>query len=137
MVINNWMTVACKRKLCPMTSADFLLSSIRLRPRIYIGKDIALGPGKIDLLEMVGQTRSISAAARALGIPYKKAWLLVDSLNQGFGRPVVDTATGGKGGGGARLTPLGQELVSRYAALEQRINAASEAELQALLALAD
>lgn len=119
-----------------MTSAENPSFSIRIRPRIYIGKNIALGPGKIDLLQMVGQTRSISAAARALGIPYKKAWLLVDSLNQGFGRPVVDTATGGKGGGGARLTPLGQDLVSRYVALEQRINAASEAELQALLALA-
>lgn len=121
----------------PMTSANEPAPSIRIRPRIYIGKNIALGPGKIDLLEMVDKTRSISAAARALGVPYKKAWLLIDSLNQGFGRPVVDTATGGKGGGGARLTPLGQELVSRYVALEQRINAASEAELQALVALAD
>lgn len=120
-----------------MTSANEPAPSIRIRPRIYIGKNIALGPGKIDLLEMVDKTRSISAAARALGVPYKKAWLLIDSLNQGFGRPVVDTATGGKGGGGARLTPLGQELVSRYVALEQRINAASEAELQALVALAD
>lgn len=120
-----------------MTSADAPTPSIRIRPRIYIGKNIALGPGKIDLLEKVDQMRSISAAARALDMPYKKAWLLIESLNQGFGRPVVDTATGGKGGGGARLTPLGQALVSRYVALEQRINAASEAELQALLALAD
>lgn len=117
----------------PVTSA----LSIRIRPRIYIGNNVALGPGKIDLLEMIDRTHSISAAARALGIPYKRAWLLIDSLNQGFGRPVVDTATGGKGGGGARLTPLGQELVSRYVALEQRINAASEAELKALVALAD
>ena len=121
----------------PMTSADAPTPSIRIRPRIYIGKNIALGPGKIDLLEKVDQMRSISAAARALDMPYKKAWLLIDSLNQGFGRPIVDTATGGKGGGGAHLTPLGQALVSRYVALEQRINAASEAELQALLALAD
>lgn len=120
-----------------MTPADSPASSIRIRPRIYIGKNIALGPGKIDLLDRVGQTRSIAAAARALGLPYKKAWLLIDSLNQGFGRPVVDTAAGGKGGGGACLTPLGQELVIRYMALEQRINAASEAELQALLELAD
>lgn len=120
-----------------MSMTSTALSSIRIRPRIYIGKDIALGPGKIDLLEKVGEMRSISAAARALGIPYKRAWLLVDSLNQGFARPVVDTATGGKGGGGARLTPLGEALVERYTALEQRINAASESELQALLALAD
>lgn len=111
--------------------------TIRIRPRIYIGDAIALGPGKIDLLRHVGEMRSISAAARALGIPYKRAWLLIESLNRGFCRPVVSTATGGKGGGGATLTPLGQALVERYLALEERINASSAAELAALQALAD
>lgn len=62
--------------------------SIRIRPRIYIGKNIALGPGKIDLLEKVDQMRSISAAVWALDMPCNKTWLLVDSLNQGFGRSV-------------------------------------------------
>lgn len=107
-----------------------------VRPRLYIGDCIAIGPGKIDLLRLVGETRSISAAARALGMQYKKAWLLIESLNQGFGRPVVVTATGGKGGGGATLTPLGQELLARYTALEWRINAAAAPELVALQALA-
>ncbi|MDR3368893.1 LysR family transcriptional regulator [Rhodoferax sp.] len=110
---------------------------ILVRPRIYIGEGIAIGPGKIDLLRLVGETRSIAAAARALGIPYKRAWLLIDSLNQGFGRPVIETATGGKGGGGATLTPLGQQLVACYAALEQRLNAESTSELDALSLLAN
>ena len=110
--------------------------AILVRPRIYIGESIVIGPGKIDLLRLVGETRSIAAAARALGIPYKRAWLLIDSLNQGFGRPVVETETGGKGGGGATLTPLGQQLVACYAALEQRLNAESTAELDALRAVA-
>ena len=107
-------------------------AAVMVRPRVYIGENIALGPGKIDLLRAIGEIRSLSAAARSLGIPYKRAWLLVDSLNQGFGQPVVQAAAGGKGGGGTTLTALGAELVSRYDALERRINEASIAELKAL-----
>lgn len=110
--------------------------AILVRPRIYIGDGIAIGPGKIDLLRQVGETRSIAAAARALGVPYKRAWLLIDSLNQGFGRLVVETATGGKGGGGALLTPLGQQLIERYDTLETSLNASAGKELQALRKLA-
>lgn len=106
--------------------------AVVVRPRVYLGDVLAIGPGKIDLLQQVAATHSIAAAARALGIPYKRAWLLLDSLNKGFGRPVVETATGGKGGGGATVTPLGLDLVSRYHALEERINTASSAELGAL-----
>lgn len=103
-----------------------------VRPRIQFGPALAIGPGKIDLLRAVAETHSISAAARALGLTYKRAWLLIDTLNAGFGRPVVETATGGRGGGGARLTPLGEQLVARYDALEARLNAAARAELAAL-----
>lgn len=119
-----------------MDSAKTDPCTILVRPRLYIGDRIAVGPGKIDLLRRVGETRSISAAARSLGMQYKKAWLLIDSLNQGFGRPVVATATGGRGGGGAALTPLGQELLACYAALERRINVEANRELDALRALA-
>lgn len=112
-------------------------NAITVRPRLYIGERITIGPGKIDLLRRVGETRSISAAARGLGMPYKKAWLLIDSLNQGFGSPVVVTATGGKGGGGAALTPLGQQLIASYAALEAQMNTQASPELEALRALAD
>lgn len=111
-------------------------TAILVRPRVYIGEDIAVGPGKIDLLRKVGETRSIAAAARALEMPYKKAWLLIDSLNQGFGKPVVETAAGGKGGGGASLTALGEQLIARYEALEASLNASAGGELEALRALA-
>lgn len=103
-----------------------------VRPHLYIGTSIALGPGKVDLLREVAATHSISAAARALGMTYKHAWLLVDSLSQAFGRPVVETAIGGKGGGGARLTELGTRLVECYAAIEARLHASAKNELEAL-----
>ena len=120
-----------------MSRSRFKQQAVIVRPRIYIGDSIILGPGKIDLLRLVGETHSISAAARALRVPYKRAWLLVDSLNEGFGRPVIVTTRGGKGGGGTLLTLLGQELLTRYTALERRINAESAAELEALRALTD
>ena len=110
--------------------------AVMVRPRLYIGESIAIGPGKIDLLRQVAVTHSISAAARSLGMTYKRAWLLIDSLNQGFGRPVVETSTGGKGGGGATLTALGSHLVERYAAIEARLNDAAKDELDALRRLA-
>jgi molybdate transport system regulatory protein len=120
-----------------MTSKKSNACAVLVRPRVYIGDGIALGPGKIDLLRQVGETRSIAAAARALDLPYKRAWLLIDSLNQGFGRPVVETATGGKGGGGASLTTLGQQLIERYDALETSLNTSAGKELQALRDLAN
>lgn len=75
-----------------MTSKRNRPCAVLVRPRIYIGDGIAIDPGKFGLLRAVGETRSIAAAARSLGVPYKRAWLLIDSLNEGFGRPVVDTA---------------------------------------------
>jgi molybdate transport system regulatory protein len=111
--------------------------AVLVRPRIYIDDGIAIGPGKIDLLRAVGETRSIAAAARSVGVPYKRAWLLIDSLNVGFGSPVVETATGGKGGGGASLTALGQQLVTAYDAREKRLNTEAAPELEALRQLAD
>ena len=111
--------------------------SVIARPRLYIGESITIGPGKIDLLKQVEATRSISAAARALGISYKHAWQMIDSLRQGFGRPIVATATGGRGGGGAALTELGCQLVARYGAIEARISINAKAELEALRRLAD
>ncbi|WP_423708784.1 winged helix-turn-helix domain-containing protein [Undibacterium sp. WLX3042] len=111
--------------------------AILVRPRIYIGEGIAIGPGKIDLLRQIGHTRSIAAAARVLGVPYKRAWLLIVSLNEGFGQPVIETASGGKGGGGATLTTLGQQLVICYDALERRLNAEATQELEAIRRLAD
>lgn len=111
--------------------------SILVRPRIYIGDGISIGPGKIDLLRLVAETRSIAAAARALEIPYKRAWLLIETLNEGFGRPVVEATSGGKGGGGTSLTPLGYQLVECYDALQAKYNAETLPELEVLRALAE
>ncbi len=110
--------------------------AVLVRPRVYIGTEIAVGPGKVDLLRQIDEMRSIAAAARALGMPYKRAWMLIDSLNQGFHRPVVKTATGGRGGGGASLTSLGRRLVAAYDALEERVNAGASAELKRFRSLA-
>ena len=103
-----------------------------IRPRVHLTPDVLLGPGKIDLLRQVDEKRSISAAARAMGMSYKRAWQLVDVLNRDFGSPVVTTATGGRGGGGAALTALGRALVDRYGALEDCLNASASVELAAL-----
>lgn len=105
-----------------------------IRPRIQLDAATAVGPGKIDLLRQVAATRSISAAARAMGMSYKRAWLLIDALNEGFGG-VVETSTGGRGGGGARLTPTGEALIGAYDALERRLNASAKREIADLLAL--
>jgi molybdate transport system regulatory protein len=77
-----------------------------------------IGPGKAALLESVQSTGSISAAARAMGMDYKRAWLLIESLNNAFTSPAVERATGGIGGGGATLTALGIDLIARYRRLE-------------------
>ena len=111
--------------------------AVLLPPHVTIGDAITFGPGKIELLRKIGEGHSISSAARALEMTYKRAWALIDTLNRGFGKPVVETSSGGKGGGGARLTPLGEELVARYLALEAKLNAAAPAELAALAELAD
>ena len=91
----------------------------RLVLRIDFNKTRALGPGKVRLLELVGETGSISGAGRAMGMSYRRAWLLVDSMNQTFRLPVVQTRGGGAGGGGADLTPFGAGLVESYRTMER------------------
>ncbi len=91
----------------------------RLTLRIDFGDDRALGPGKVRLLELVHQTGSISAAGRAMGMSYRRAWLLVGALNRTFRLPVVETRGGGVGGGGANLTAFGSGVVEAYRAMER------------------
>lgn len=86
--------------------------------RIRYSDDARLGPGKIALLEAVERTGSIAAAGRELTMSYRRAWLLVDSLNRMFEGGVVEASPGGANGGGARLTPVGRELVAAYRAVE-------------------
>ncbi|MEO8629185.1 MAG: LysR family transcriptional regulator [Betaproteobacteria bacterium] len=92
-------------------------------------KAIAMGPGKADLLQAIDSSGSISAAARALGMSYRRAWLLVDTMNQSFKSPVVETLTGGQQGGGARITDLGQEILRRYLTMESKAAASVRKEL--------
>lgn len=112
------------------------IQAMMVRPRLHIGDSIIIDAKKIELLKQVEATRSISAAARAIGMSYKHAWLLIDSLRQGFGRPVVATAIGGRSGGGAALTKLGSELIERYRAIEVRVSLSSRTHLEALRRLA-
>jgi molybdate transport system regulatory protein len=107
----------------------------RLWIKIYFGDRGQVGPGTVRLLRAIAEHRSISAAARAEGMSYRRAWVLVDQMNRTFGRPVAATHTGGRGRGGAELTPLGEEIVRRYSELVARAAAAGEAELAGLSAL--
>jgi molybdate transport system regulatory protein len=104
----------------------------RLTVRIDFGSDRALGPGKIRLLETIGQTGSISQAGRALDMSYRRAWLLVDDMNHCFRKPVVSTQPGGAQGGGAALTPFGQALIDKYRSIETQATAATKAQLHEL-----
>src|SRR5579862_5350407 len=78
--------------------------------RVMFGADIAIGPGKAELLEAIERTGSISAAAKRLGISYRRTWILVDTMNRCFREPVVDSSTGGPGGGGAAVTAFGKRV---------------------------
>ena len=112
-----------------------MTARIRFRLRVTRGTDIALGPGKVDLLEAIATKGSITAAARSLGMSYRRAWLLVDTMNRCFREPVVDAEKGGKRGGGTRLTATGVEAVRRYRRVEQLAAGASANEMRALLKL--
>jgi len=98
--------------------------AVTLRIRIAVGANIAMGQGKADLLEAIGRTGSISAAARELDMSYRKAWLLVDEMNQCFPSPVVTAIKGGLRGGGAQVTDLGQEALTRYRRILAKASAA-------------
>jgi len=106
-----------------------------IRPRIAFSSKFAVGPGKIDLLRAIAASGSISGAARSLGMTYKRAWLLIDSMNQGFGRPVVERSIGGKGGGGAWLTSRGEALLRHYDDIERVCQEAAASSLALLDAL--
>jgi molybdate transport system regulatory protein len=104
----------------------------RLRVTITLNSGARLGPGKAQLLESVQDSGSISAAARALGMDYKRAWLLLDSINRAFSTPTVKRVAGGTGGGGAVLTPFGKKLLARYRRLEAAAQRMAAADLKAL-----
>jgi molybdate transport system regulatory protein len=100
--------------------------------RIVFESGARIGPGKAKLLESIRDTGSISAAAREMGMSYKRAWLLLDSMNQAFTELVVTAAPGGAGGGGATLTPFGAEVLERYRRTHDRAAATATDDLAAL-----
>jgi molybdate transport system regulatory protein len=108
------------------------LATARLTLRVDLGEDRAIGPGKIRLLEAIRDTGSITQAGIALGMSYRRAWLLVDDMNNCFREPVVAAQAGGTHGGGAALTPFGARLINQYRAIEAEAHSANATRLHEL-----
>lgn len=106
-----------------------------IKIRIPYGTLSAIGPGKADLLETIDRRGSISAAAKDMGMSYKRAWDLVDTMNHAFREPLVVTATGGSHGGGAQISEFGYEVLRRYREIESKANASIATEARELTAL--
>lgn len=101
--------------------------------RLFRGEEVAMGPGKADLLDAIIQTGSISAAARAMNMSYRRAWLLVDMMNRSFREPLVHGAAGGRQGGGAFVTDAGVRVLGQYRAMEAAALAAAQPHLDILI----
>jgi molybdate transport system regulatory protein len=108
------------------------MAETRLTVRVDFGADRALGPGKIRLLEAVKNSGSISQAGRSLDMSYRRAWLLIDDMNRCFREPVVAAQPGGAQGGGATLTPFGEQVIESYRAIEARATAATKQQVREL-----
>jgi molybdate transport system regulatory protein len=106
-----------------------------LRIRIVFGEDTMLGPGKADLLERIRDTGSIAAAGRSMSMSYKRAWMLVESMNAAFCKPLVESNRGGAKGGGAHLTDTGAEVLANYRKLEDIMAEAGAARISAIQSL--
>ena len=104
----------------------------RSRYRIMSGDQIALGPGKVDLLESIDKVGSISEAARQINISYRRAWEMVNTMNQCFSKPLVESMKGGKGGGGAKLTSLGEKVTAIYRQMEVKASLSTKQEWNSL-----
>jgi len=115
-----------------MSPASVPPAASRLSIRLDLAGGGRIGPGKVALLEAIGREGSISAAGRALGMSYRRAWELVEALDRSIGAPVVERAAGGARGGGAALTDAGRELVARYRAIERAASRAAQDDLRAL-----
>lgn len=108
---------------------DQILMSTRLTLRLDFDDGRRLGHGKIALLEAIRRTGSIAAAGREFGMAYRRAWLLTDELNRMFAAPLIETRGGGRNGGGAVLTALGEEVVTLYRAAEAKAIAIADDEI--------
>jgi molybdate transport system regulatory protein len=110
---------------------------LRPRLRVMIGDEIALGPGRIDLLELIEETGSLRSAAKRMGVSYMRAWKLMKSTNRSSREPLVEVARGGKSGGGAKLTAAGRKAFQLYRDMEKQVHRATRTswtEMRKLLA---
>jgi molybdate transport system regulatory protein len=108
------------------------MAGTRLSIRIDLENGNRIGPGKIALLEAIRSAGSISAAARTLGMSYRRAWLLVEEVNHALREPAVTAETGGRRGGGAIVTPAGERLVGLYRTIESHARTAAGGEFRAI-----
>ena len=108
------------------------MAGTHLSIRIDLASGERIGPGKIALLEAIRSTGSISAAARSIGMSYRRAWLLVEELNRTLREPAVTAETGGPGGGGAMVTPTGDRVVGLYRTIESQARTAAGGEFRAI-----
>ena len=120
-----------------MTDKNRITSNLKTRFRVIKGKEIAIGPGKVDLLEAIEKTGSISSAAKSLGLSYRRAWDMVDTMNRSFKDPLVLGAIGGKKGGGSVLTPTGKQLALAYRKMEKKAMNAVQKEWKEIESLLD
>jgi len=115
----------------PRNSASPGLSHLR----VTLTENFYLGPGRADLMELIAETGSIAAAGKRMGMSYKRAWSLVQALNDGFGKVLIETSRGGAAQGGAALTPLGVEVLGRYRHMQAATREAIAGDVAALAAL--
>ena len=108
------------------------MAGTHLSIRIDLASGDRIGPGKIALLEAIRTTGSISAAARSIGMSYRRAWLLVEEINRTLREPAVTAETGGSGGGGAVVTPMGERVVGLYRTIESQARTAAGGEFRAI-----
>lgn len=109
-----------------------MTTTIDFKLRIIHDGEIAMGPGKADLLDAIARTGSISAAARSMNMSYRRAWLLVEVMNRHFSAPLVRSAAGGRQGGGASVTQAGLQLLAQYRAMQAAARAAAQPHLDGL-----
>lgn len=119
----------------PHAGAARRAPELRFRIRVTDAGTIAVGPGKVALLEAIDKTGSITAAAKSLDMSYRRAWLLLDELNRSLRQPAVQSAKGGAAGGGSVLTDAGRDLITVYRTIESKAAVACRAEIRKLMSM--
>lgn len=112
------------------TDSDALLPKLKITVRLLHNQEIAMGPGKAELLAAIQKTGSIMAAGKTMNMSYRRAWMLVDVMNRSFAEPLVHAAKGGRHGGGTVLTPLGLQVLEQYTKMVEAVNHSANDYLQ-------